>query len=184
MDQLEAGSPHRVQHLLGFMCQHPCRRQRDIEGGRRTKGGREGGVKLRLYKLGTCLKIQSYCNRAGTSLDRGCLRRRWGRKMSSSNGCCWPQFSKASPSRDLPSLPIISLFILSFKRPHMMDDFWWASFVCCWTVINIVSEHRSSDWHGCNNPNVATLCFKFRVSPMQLLWEGNLLIIHRLEWST
>lgn len=27
------------------------------------------------------------------------------------------------------------------------------SFVSCWTVINIVSEHRS----GCNGPNVATL---------------------------
>lgn len=40
-DQLEAVSPQRVQHLLGFMCQHPGRRQKEMEGGRRTEG--EGG---------------------------------------------------------------------------------------------------------------------------------------------
>lgn len=57
---------------------------------------------------------------------KGCWRRRFGQKMSSSYWWCWPQFLKASPSRDLPSLPIIFLLMLPFKRPPMMDDFWWA----------------------------------------------------------
>lgn len=59
-------------------------------------------------------------------IKKGCLGRRFGQKMSSSYWWCWPQFSKASPSRDLPSLPIIFLLMLPLKRPPMMDDFWWA----------------------------------------------------------
>lgn len=44
-DQLEAVSPQRVPHLLGFMCQHPCKRHKEMEGGRRTEGkGVEGEV--------------------------------------------------------------------------------------------------------------------------------------------
>lgn len=96
------------------------------DGGRQQGRGRRRcrGVKLWSCKLETRWKIQSYCKTAGKSLDS--WRRRCGRKMSSSSRCCWPQFSKASPSRDLPSLPIISPFMLPFKRPLMMDDFWWA----------------------------------------------------------
>lgn len=54
-DQLEAVSPQRVPHLLGFMCQHPCRRPKETEGGRRTEGGGGlRGVKLPLCILETC----------------------------------------------------------------------------------------------------------------------------------
>ncbi len=63
VDQLEAVSPQHVLHLLGFMCQHPCRRQRVMIGGEEDKGGWGWRVKLLLCKLGTCWKVQSYCNR-------------------------------------------------------------------------------------------------------------------------
>lgn len=119
-------SPARPTPAGGLCVSTPAgdRRRRREAGGQRGKGWR---VTLPLCKLETCWKMQLYCNRAGKkSSDRRCWRRRLGRKMSSSYRWCWPQFSKASPSRDLPSLPIIFLLMLPFKRPHMMDDFWWA----------------------------------------------------------
>lgn len=37
-DQLEPVPPQRVHHLLGFMCQNLCRRQREMEGGKSVEG--------------------------------------------------------------------------------------------------------------------------------------------------
>ena len=98
---------------------------REREGGRQEdRGGKGWRYELWSCKPETCWKIQLYCKRDEES--PGSWRRSLGRKMSYSYWCYWPQFSKASPSRDLPSPPIIFPFMLPFKRPLMMDGFWWA----------------------------------------------------------
>lgn len=112
-------SPQLVSHLLGFMCQHPCRRQKEVVGGRlehRGKGGLGWGKEVVFTR-----QIQSYCIR--TIHQRWLLGKEIGLEEAPPIDDADPNFKGFSPPGDLPSLPLSVLLTLLFKRPQMMDDF-------------------------------------------------------------